>query len=78
MHVYVWEHIVSSYYKTTRWILMKLGRDEELMVPYKCCCISARSTEGWIQGGVKIGHRGSHSSKNFFFRPEGFSNKPNA
>ena len=26
---------------------------------------------GRIQDGAKIGHRGSPSSKNFFFRPEG-------
>ena len=31
-----------------------------------------------IQGGAKIGHGGSPSSRNFFFRPEGYSNKPNA
>ena len=37
---------------------MKLGRDEVLMVPYKCCCFSARSTQGRIQGGAKIGHGG--------------------
>ena len=37
---------------------MKLGRDEVLMVPYKCCCFSARSTQGQIQGGAKIGHGG--------------------
>ena len=35
---------------------MKLGRDEVLMVPYKCCCFSARSVQGRIQGGVNIGH----------------------
>ena len=35
----------------------KLGRDEVLMVPYKCCCFSARSAQGWIQGEAKIGHR---------------------
>ena len=40
------------------WILMKLGRDEVLMVPYKCCCFSARSPQGRIQGGAKIGHGG--------------------
>ena len=33
---------------------------------------------GWIQGGAKTGHLGSPSSKNFFFRLEGHSNKPNA
>ena len=37
---------------------MKLRRDEVLMVPYKCCCFSARSAQGRIQGGTKIGHGG--------------------
>ena len=37
---------------------MKLGRDEVLMVPYKCCCFSARSAQGRIQGREKIGHGG--------------------
>ena len=37
---------------------MKRGRDEVLMVPYKCCCFSVRSAQGRIQGGVKIGHGG--------------------
>ena len=31
-------------------MLTKLGRDEVLMVPYKCCCFSARSVQGRIQG----------------------------
>ena len=35
MHVYVWEYIVSLSYRANRWIFTKLGRDEELMVPYK-------------------------------------------
>ena len=39
---------------------------------------SARSPQGRIQGGAKIGHGGSPSSRNFFFRPEGYSDKPNA
>ena len=77
-HVCVWEHIVSLYYRTAQWMFTKLGRDEVLMVPYKCCCFSARSVQGRIQGGAKIGHRGSPSSTNFFFRLEGYSNKPNA
>ena len=34
MHVYVWEHIVSFYYRIALWILMKLGRDEVLMAPH--------------------------------------------
>ena len=58
MHVYVWEHITSLYYRTAKWMFMKLGRDEVLMVPYKCCCFSARSVQGRIQGGAKIGHGG--------------------
>ena len=37
---------------------MKLGMDEELKVPYKCCCFSARFAQGRIQGGAKIGHGG--------------------
>ena len=36
---------------------MKLGRDGVLMVPYKCCCFSARSAQRWIQDWVKIGQR---------------------
>ena len=32
--------------------------DEVLKVPYKCCCFSARSAQGRIQGGAKIGHGG--------------------
>ena len=78
MHVYVWEHIVSFSYRPNRWIFMILGRDEVFMVPYKFCCFSARSVQGRIQGGAKIGHGGSPSSTNFFFRLEGYSNKPNA
>ena len=48
-------HIFNFFSRTAGWILMKLGRDEVLMVPYKCCCSSARSAQGWIQGGAKIG-----------------------
>ena len=78
MHVYVWEHIVSLSYRTARWMFTKVGKDEVLMVPHKCCCFSARSIQGRIQGRAKIGNGGSPSSTNFFFRPGGYSNKPNA
>ena len=71
-------YIFDFFSRTTWWILMKLGMDEVLKVPYKCCCFSTRSVQGRIQGGAKIGHGGSPSSGNFFFRPEGYSNKPNA
>ena len=37
---------------------MKPGMDEVLKVSYKCCCFSARSAQGRIQGGAKIGHGG--------------------
>ena len=77
MHVYVLERIASLSYIIDPWIFSKLGRDEVLMVRYKCCCVSARSVQGRIQGGAKIGHRGSPSSTNFF-RPEGHSNHPYA
>ena len=50
--------LFNFFSRTAWWILMKLGRDEVLMVPYKCCCFSARSAKGRIQGGAKIGHRG--------------------
>ena len=55
-------HIFDFLSRTAWWILMKLVRDKVLMVPYKCCCFSARSPQGRIQGGAKIGHRGSPSS----------------
>ena len=67
---------IFDFSKTARWILMKLSRDEVLMVPYKCCCFSARSAQGRIQGGAKIGHGGPLISRNFF-SPEGYSDKPN-
>ena len=38
---------------------MKLRMDKVLKVPYKCCCFSARSAQGWIKDGGKIGRRGS-------------------
>ena len=51
-------HIFNFFSRTARWILMKLGVHEVLMVPYKCCCFSAKSAHWRIQGGAKIGHKG--------------------
>ena len=70
-------HIFDFFSRTAWWILMKLCRDEVLIFPYKCCCFSTRSAKERIQGGAKIGHGGSPSSRIFFFRPEGYSDKPN-
>ena len=46
VHLSVNFYIFNFFSRTARWILMKLGRDEVLMVPYKCCCFSARSAKG--------------------------------
>ena len=70
MHVYVCEHIVSLYYRTAKWMFTKLGRDEVLMVPYKCCCFSARSPQGRIQGWAKIGHGGVPFFKKLLLQTE--------
>ena len=51
-------HIFDFFSRTARWILMKLGRDEVLMVHYKCCCFSARSPQGQIQGRGQNRSRG--------------------
>ena len=34
MHVYVWKHIVSLYYRTAGWMFTKLDRDEVLIAPH--------------------------------------------
>ena len=39
-------------------MVTKVGRDEVLIVPYMCKFFSARSIQGRIQGGAKIGHGG--------------------
>ena len=46
MHVYVWEHKVSLYYRTARLMFTKLGRDEVLMAPHMYEGVSARSAQG--------------------------------
>ena len=58
MHVYVWEHIVSLYYRTAKWMLTKLGRDEVLMARHMYKDVLTISAQGRIQGGAKIGHGG--------------------
>ena len=78
IHVNAWEHIFSLFFRTAWWIFMKLGKIEVLMVLHKCFYFLARSAQGSIQGGLKIGHRGSPPSRNFFFRPDVHSDKPNA
>ena len=55
VHVYVWKHIVSLYYKIAWWIFTKLGRDKVLMTPHICIDSWAKSAQGWIMGGAKIG-----------------------
>ena len=71
-------YIFCFFSRTAWWILMKLGMDEVLKVPYKCCCFSARFAKGRILGGAKIGNGGSPSSKNFLFRTKGYIIEPNA
>ena len=55
MHAYVWERKVSLFYRTDRWMLTKLGREEVLVALHMRLGFSARSAKGWIQGGAKIG-----------------------
>ena len=58
----------------------KLGRDEVLMAQHMHKDVLAIFAQGADPGRGKIGDRGgggSPSSKNFF-RPEGYSNKPNS
>ena len=53
VHVYVLEHIVRLN------LFTKLGRDKVLMTSHICIDSCAKSAQGWIQGGAKIGPRGS-------------------
>ena len=60
----------------------KLGRDEVLMALHMLKDVLAIFAQGVDPGRGKIGHPGggggSPSSKNFFFSPDGYSNKPNS
>ena len=53
MHVYVWEHIGSLYYRTTWWMFTKLDRDEVLMILHMHEDVLAISAQGRIQGEAK-------------------------
>ena len=53
MHVYVWEHIASLYYRTASWMFTKLGRDEVLMVWHMLKDVLAIFAQGQIQGEAK-------------------------
>ena len=53
MHVYVWEHIASLYYRTALWMFTKLGRDEVLMARHMHKDVLAISAQGRIQGEDK-------------------------
>ena len=75
MHVYVWEHIVSFYYRTALWMFSKLGMDEVLIALHMHYYISAKS----VQGQGKIGHGVPFfKRKKLLFQTEGYRNKPNA
>ena len=49
--------IFNFFFRTAWWILMKLGRDEVLIVPYKCCWFSARSVRGGSRAGQNRSRR---------------------
>ena len=83
MHVYVLEHIISLSYRTTWWMFTKLDRDEVPIITHLFIGFSANSTQGRIRGRgggnlPKVGQWGVPSPKDFFFRSEFNSNKPNA
>ena len=53
MHVYVWEHKVSLYYRAAQWMFTKPGRDEGLMARHMHKDVLAISAQGRIQGEAK-------------------------
>ena len=53
MHVCVWEHIVSLYYRTAQWMFTKLGRDDVLMAQHMRKDDLAISAQGRMQGEAK-------------------------
>ena len=68
------EHIVSLCYRTTWWILMKLGMDEELKAPCMFLGILAISAQDGSR--AKKGYGGF--LKSFSLRADGYNNKTNA
>ena len=71
----------SLSYRTTWWMFTKLDRDEVLIITHLFIGFSANSTQGGSRGGgnlLKISQWGVPSPKDFFFRLECNSNKPNA
>ena len=53
MHVYVWEHIASLYYRTAKLMFTKLGRDEVLMARHMHKDVLAIFAQGRIRGEAK-------------------------
>ena len=82
VHVYLLEHIISLSYRTTWWMFTKLDRDEVLIITHLFIDFLANSTQGRFQGGGGQFSKNSSmrypSPKDFFFRSECNSNKPNA
>ena len=74
MHVYVWEHIVHPIEQIDGcWPNLV-----EMKLSWPCTYAQAfRPDPRWIQGGAKIGQWGAPSPKDFYFRSECNSNKPN-
>ena len=53
VRVYVWEHIVSLYYRPAQWMFTKLGRDEVLMARHMHKNVLAISAQGRILSEAK-------------------------
>ena len=51
MHPYLWEHIVSLYYRTAGWMIIKHGRDKESIALHVCKAFPPDP----LRGGAKIG-----------------------
>ena len=73
MQVYVWEHMISLYYRTARWIFTKLGNDEVFMAVHIGKGVSAISTQGRIKARLRGGPFLQKTSSSHWK-----ANKPNA